>query len=107
VTLAVAGGAVRVARPPADAPRPGTALTLACRPERLVPTPAGAPHAIPAEVEDVIFLGAASKLLLRVDGQVLSALVDRPRLDPATPIARGDRIAVRPDAEAAFLLPRE
>ena len=59
----------------------GTALTLACRPERLVPAPAGTPHAIPAEVEDVIFLGAASKLLLRVDGQVLSALVDRPRLE--------------------------
>jgi putative spermidine/putrescine transport system ATP-binding protein len=105
VTLAVAGGAVRIARPAGEAPLPGAALTLACRPERLQPAPAGTPHAIPAEVEDVIFLGAASKLLLRVDGQVLSAVVDRPRLDAATPIARGDRIAVRPDAEAAFLLP--
>jgi hypothetical protein len=28
-----------------------------------------------------------------------------PRLDAATPIVRGDHIAVRPDAEAAFLLP--
>jgi ABC-type Fe3+/spermidine/putrescine transport system ATPase subunit len=105
VTLAVAGGMVRVARPAGDAPRLGDALTLACRPERLTPAPAGASHAIYVEVDDVIFLGPSSKLLLRADGHVLTALVDRPRLNATTPIVRGDRIAVRPDAEAAFLLP--
>jgi ABC-type Fe3+/spermidine/putrescine transport system ATPase subunit len=92
------GGTVSV---PAGGLAPGQAVTIAVRPERLSLAAPGAPNAMPGEVEEVVFLGAVTRLRVRTCAGPLTVELHAQAdegLRPGAPVA----LAVEGEAATVF-----